>query len=128
MLEGKLNTLLERQQAAIDAMNAANSQLAAIKQLSERQADAIAALDAAANDRLNAISVATQQGVINLFQVCGSCCWYGIHTCYSVVVGGCCWYGILAVSCFFVGCCNQRASTPALSASNHVAVAANTLL
>lgn len=69
VLEGKLDTLLQRQQAAIDAMNAANSQIAAVKALTERQADAIAALDAATNDRLNAISVATQQGVINLYQV-----------------------------------------------------------
>lgn len=50
-------------------MNAANQQLAAIKSLSQKQADAIAALDAATTDRLNAISVATQQGIINLYQV-----------------------------------------------------------
>lgn len=50
-------------------MNAANSQIAAVQALTERQADAIAALDAATNDRLNAISVATQQGIINLYQV-----------------------------------------------------------
>lgn len=31
VLSGKLDTLLQRQQAAIDAMNAANNQLAAIK-------------------------------------------------------------------------------------------------
>jgi hypothetical protein len=67
-LEGKLDTLLQRQQAAIDAMNAANSQLAALQTLLERQADALAALDAATNDRLNAISVAAQQGIINLHQ------------------------------------------------------------
>jgi hypothetical protein len=70
VLVSKLDTLLQRQQAAIDAMNAANSQLAAIQSLTRRQADAIAALDAATNDRLNAISVATQQGIINLYQVC----------------------------------------------------------
>jgi hypothetical protein len=69
VLVSKLDTLLQRQQAAIDAMNAANSQLAAIQSLTQRQADAIAALDAATNDRLNAISVATQQGIINLYQV-----------------------------------------------------------
>eukprot|EP00882_Tetradesmus_deserticola_P028658 GHRQ01031930.1.p1 GENE.GHRQ01031930.1~~GHRQ01031930.1.p1 ORF type:complete len:309 (+),score=71.83 GHRQ01031930.1:70-927(+) len=87
VLVSKLDTLLQRQQLAIDAMNAANSQLAAIKSLAQKQADAIAALDAAANDRLNAISVATQQGIINLYKVCtlkallgcGRCCqpWKG---------------------------------------------------
>eukprot|EP00883_Tetradesmus_obliquus_P001212 jgi/Sobl393_1/11292/SZX78320.1 len=68
VLVSKLDTLLQRQQAAIDAMNAANSQLAAIQSLTQKQADAIAALDAATSDRLNAISVATQQGIINLYQ------------------------------------------------------------
>lgn len=68
-LSGKLDILLQRQQAAIDAMNQANSQLATIQQMAQSQADALAALDAATNDRLNAISVATQQGVINLYQV-----------------------------------------------------------
>jgi len=38
--------------------------------MSQKQADALAALDVAATDRLNAISVATQQGIINLYQVC----------------------------------------------------------
>lgn len=37
--------------------------------MSQKQADALAALDVATNDRLNAISVATQQGIINLYQV-----------------------------------------------------------
>jgi hypothetical protein len=37
--------------------------------MGQRQADALAALDVATNDRLNAISVATQQGIINLYQV-----------------------------------------------------------
>lgn len=69
VLVSKLDTLLQRQQAAIDAMNAANSQLAAIQSLTQKQADAIAALDAATSDRLSAISVATQQGIINLYQV-----------------------------------------------------------
>lgn len=68
VLEGKLDTLLARQQAALDAMASANAQLAALRGLSERQADALAALDAASNDRLSAIAVATQQGVINLYQ------------------------------------------------------------
>jgi hypothetical protein len=68
VLEGKLDTLLQRQQAALDAMAAANAQLAAMRTLSERQADAVAALDAAATERLSAISVATQQGLINLYQ------------------------------------------------------------
>eukprot|EP00879_Flechtneria_rotunda_P008905 GHRR01009325.1.p1 GENE.GHRR01009325.1~~GHRR01009325.1.p1 ORF type:complete len:543 (+),score=191.85 GHRR01009325.1:394-2022(+) len=49
-------------------MAVANRQLAAIQSLSEKQASALADLDAATNDRLNAISVATQQGVINLYQ------------------------------------------------------------
>jgi hypothetical protein len=40
-----------------------------VQTLSERQVDALASLDAATNDRLNAISVATQQGIINLYQV-----------------------------------------------------------
>lgn len=39
--------------------------------MSQKQADALTALDVATNDRLNAISVATQQGIINLYQVCG---------------------------------------------------------
>lgn len=76
MLETKLDTLLQRQQAAIDAMNAANNQIAAVQALSERQTDALAALDAATKDRLSAISVATQQGVINLYQV--RCCRWGM--------------------------------------------------
>lgn len=69
LLESKLNTLLQRQQAALDALAAASSTLAAIQSLSQRQADALASLEATTNDRLNAISVATQQGVLNLYQV-----------------------------------------------------------
>ena len=40
-----------------------------VQSMSQKQADALAALDVATNDRLNAISVATQQGIINLYQV-----------------------------------------------------------
>lgn len=41
--------------------------------MGQRQADALASLEVATNDRLNAISVATQQGIINLYQVRRGC-------------------------------------------------------
>jgi hypothetical protein len=43
--------------------------VAVVQAMGQRQADALASLEVATNDRLNAISVATQQGIINLYQV-----------------------------------------------------------
>jgi hypothetical protein len=40
-----------------------------LQAMGQRQADALEALEVATTDRLNAISVATQQGIINLYQV-----------------------------------------------------------
>ena len=68
-LEGKLDTLLQRQQAVLDAARTASAALAAIQGLSERQVSALAGLDASVKDQIKTISVATQQGLISLATV-----------------------------------------------------------
>ena len=69
VLEGKLDTLLQRQQAVLDAANQATATLNAIKGLSERQLAALSSLDAAVKEQVRTISVATQQGLISLATV-----------------------------------------------------------
>lgn len=65
-LESKLDALLQRQQAALDAARAASSALAAVRDLGERQLQALAGLDAAVKEQVRTISVATRQGLISL--------------------------------------------------------------
>lgn len=74
VLEDKLNILLQKQQAALDAVNRATAQLNALQSMAQKQAEALTALDAAVQNKINAISVATQQGVISLAQVRGCVC------------------------------------------------------
>jgi len=69
VLESKLDTLLQRQQAALDAALTASAALAAIQGLSERQVAALSGLDAAVKEQVRTISVATQQGLISLATV-----------------------------------------------------------
>lgn len=69
VLENKLDTLLQRQQAVLDAANQASATLTAIKGLSERQVAALNGLDAAVKEQVRTISVATQQGLISLATV-----------------------------------------------------------
>ena len=69
VLEEKLNILLAKQQQALDAVNKATATLAALKDMAQKQAEALTALDAAVQTKLNAISVATQQGIISMAQV-----------------------------------------------------------
>jgi hypothetical protein len=68
-LEAKLDTLLQRQQAALDAALTASATLAAIQGMAERQVAALSGLDAAVKEQVKTISVATQQGLISLATV-----------------------------------------------------------
>ncbi|KAI8467677.1 MAG: hypothetical protein J3K34DRAFT_480735 [Monoraphidium minutum] len=65
-LEAKLDTLLQRQQAALDAARTASAALAAVQGMAERQVAALTGLDAAVKEQVKTISVATQQGLISL--------------------------------------------------------------
>jgi hypothetical protein len=50
-------------------VNKATATLAALQDMAQKQAEALTALDAAVQTKLNAISVATQQGIISMAQV-----------------------------------------------------------
>jgi hypothetical protein len=68
-LSAKLDTLLQRQQAALDAIARAEAQVAAVRGLSEKQATALTELRLSVDQQLAAISLATQNSLINLYQV-----------------------------------------------------------
>lgn len=69
VLVSKLNLLLDRQQQALDAVNKATATLTVIKDMNDKQNQALAALDDAVKSQISAISIATQQGVISMYTV-----------------------------------------------------------
>lgn len=93
-LESKLDTLLQRQQAALDAALQATATLAAIQDLSQRQVSALSGLDAAVKEQVKSISVATQQGLISLATVRGP---LGVGVCDGLEA--CRWCSSQAVNC-----------------------------
>ncbi|GBF96992.1 polycystin cation channel family [Raphidocelis subcapitata] len=65
-LESRLDELLQRQAAALDAARSAAAALAAVQGLAERQVAALSGLDAAVKEQVRTIAVAAQQGLISL--------------------------------------------------------------